>query len=226
MFRVTLYRCSVRNVLNTIMKNYYNKIAGLSNYQIWTNGNTISEITGQIMGHVQPNGYVRMTLTDDDGNVKSFYGHQLVWLAFNGQLPQGHQINHIDECKTNNAIWNLEAVTPAQNNAYGTAKARRSLTLRMNKVEERIDAIEDALYYWQTREEIDGSEKVIRKTRKGVITIQNHIEHLHSELKKWVNKLKDLEDEEIELLEEIRKFERNAKKRVSMNKKNFLKNAR
>ena len=208
------------------MKNYYNKIAGLSNYQIWTNGNTISEITGQIMGHVQPNGYVRMTLTDDDGNVKSFYGHQLVWLAFNGQLPQGHQINHIDECKTNNAIWNLEAVTPAQNNAYGTAKARRSLTLRMNKVEERIDAIEDALYYWQTREEIDGSEKVIRKTRKGVITIQNHIEHLHSELKKWVNKLKDLEDEEIELLEEIRKFERNAKKRVSMNKKNFLKNAR
>ena len=31
----------------------------------------------------------------------------------------------------------------------------------------------------------------------------------------WVNKLKDLEDEEIELLEELRKFERMAKKRVS-----------
>lgn len=208
------------------MKNHFKKIAGFSNYQIWTNGNTISEITGSILGHVQPNGYVRMTLTDDDGKQHSFYGHQLVWLAFNGSLPQGQQINHINECKTDNSIWNLEAVTPAQNNAYGTAKARRSLTMRMNTVERRIDGIEDALYYWQTREEIDGSEKVIRKTRNGVFTIQNHIEHLHSELKNWVNRLKDLEDEEIELLEEIRKFERNAKKRVSMNKKNFLKNAR
>lgn len=69
------------------MNNYYTKIDGLENYQVWTNGNIISEITGQIMGHVQPNGYIRMTLTDDDGHAHSFYGHQLVWLAFNGSLP-------------------------------------------------------------------------------------------------------------------------------------------
>lgn len=98
--------------------------------------------------------------------------------------------------------------------------------MRMNTVERRIDAIENALYYWQTRQEIDGSKKVILKTRNGAITIKNQIERLNSELKKWEDKLKDLEHEEIELLEEIRKFERNARKRVSMNKKNFLKNAR
>lgn len=153
------------------MKNYFNKIEGFSNYQIWSNGNIISEITGSILGHVQPNGYVRMTLTDDDGEHHSFYGHQLVWQAFNGSLPKGQQINHINECKADNSIWNLEAVTPAQNNAYGTAKSRRSLTMRMNTVERRIVALEDALYYWQTREEIDGSEKVIRKTRNRVFTI-------------------------------------------------------
>jgi len=71
------------------------------------------------------------------------------------------------------------------------------------------------LYYWQTRQEIDGSEKVIRKTRQGLLKIGEYIEFLQSELKMWVNKLKDLEDEEIELLEELRKFERMAKKRVS-----------
>lgn len=153
------------------MNNYFTKIDGLGNYQVWTNGNIISEITGQIMGHVQPNGYVRMTLTDDEGNAHSFYAHQIVWLAFNGELPKGKQINHINECKTDNSIWNLEALTPAENNAYGTAKLRRSLSMRMNTVERRIEALEHALYYWETREEIDGSEKVIRKSRNGAITI-------------------------------------------------------
>lgn len=112
MFLETFYRCSVRNALNSIMNNYFNKIDGLSNYQVWLNGNVISETTGSILGHVQPNGYVRMTLTDDKGNSKSYYAHQLVWLAFNGEIPKGQQINHINECKTDNSIWNLELVTP------------------------------------------------------------------------------------------------------------------
>ena len=196
-------------------KNYFTKIDGLEKYQVWTNGNIISEITGQVMGHVQPNGYVRMTLTDDEGNAHSFYAHQIVWLAFNGELPQGKQINHIDECKTNNAIWNLEAVTPAQNNAYGTAKARRSLTMRMNTVERKINVLEDVLELWKNRGMSEGFDKVIRKTRTGLLTIQAYIENLNDELKQMLHKLHELEHEELELINEIKKFERIARKRVS-----------
>lgn len=122
-------------------KNRFKKIVGLSNYQVWLNGNVISEITGSIMGHVQPNGYVRMTLTNDEGKPQTFYAHQLVWLAFKGEIPKGMQINHINECKSDNSIWNLELVTPKQNVAYGTANKRRSLTIRTNTVERRIDAV-------------------------------------------------------------------------------------
>lgn len=116
--RKTLYRCSVQSkkkelMYNKIMnKNKFVKINGLSNYQVWLNGNVISENTGSIMGSLQPNGYVRMTLTNDEGKPQTFYGHQLVWLAFKGEIPKGMQLNHIDEDKTNNAIWNLELVTP------------------------------------------------------------------------------------------------------------------
>ena len=170
----------------------YTKIEGLSDYQVWLNGNIISEKTGSVMGHVQPNGYIRMTLTDDEGNSKTYYAHHLVWRAFMGEIPAGMQINHINECKSDNSIWNLELVTPAENNNWGTAKARRSLTMRMNTVERRIEALEHALYYWETREEIDGSEKVIRKTRHGLLTIGEYIEYLNSEKKSFLNKLKDL----------------------------------
>lgn len=41
--------------------------------------------------------------------------HQLVAGAFIGPCPAGHVINHIDGCRTNNRIWNLEYVTPARN---------------------------------------------------------------------------------------------------------------
>src|SRR5574343_1477154 len=41
--------------------------------------------------------------------------HRLVYEAFNGPIPAGLQINHIDGNKKNNAISNLEAVTQSEN---------------------------------------------------------------------------------------------------------------
>ena len=52
--------------------------------------------------------------------------HRLVWLAFNGAIPEGLQINHRDEDKANNALLNLELVTPSQNMNYGTRTKRAS----------------------------------------------------------------------------------------------------
>lgn len=187
------------------MKNYYKKIGGFSNYQIWSNGNIISEITGQIMGHVQPNGYIRMTLTDDDAKQHSFYGHHLVWFAFKGEIQNGKQINHINECKSDNSIWNLEVLTPAENNAYGTAKARRSLTMRMNTIYKRLDAVPQI-------------KETILTLAETNLSIAENLEHRLQKIEEYrlelIDKLEVLQEEQIELVKEIEKFERKAKKRV------------
>ena len=52
--------------------------------------------------------------------------HRLVWTSFNGAIPEGLQINHKDEVKTNNTLLNLELVTPSQNLNYGTRNKRIS----------------------------------------------------------------------------------------------------
>ncbi len=46
---------------------------------------------------------------------KTFLVHRVVWEAFNGEIPEGLQINHIDGNKANNNLSNLELVTPAEN---------------------------------------------------------------------------------------------------------------
>lgn len=41
--------------------------------------------------------------------------HRIVYSYFKGEIPDGMQINHIDGDKGNNALSNLEVVTPSEN---------------------------------------------------------------------------------------------------------------
>ena len=41
--------------------------------------------------------------------------HRIVWEAFNGKIPEGHMIDHINRDKTDNRIENLRVVTRSQN---------------------------------------------------------------------------------------------------------------
>lgn len=52
--------------------------------------------------------------------------HRLVWEAFNGPIPEGMQINHLDENPLNNRLDNLSLVTPKENTNWGTCIERRS----------------------------------------------------------------------------------------------------
>ena len=61
--------------------------------------------------------------------VKTYRVHRLVWSAFHGEIPEGYEINHIDEDKTNNRLDNLELVTRKENINWGTAIQRRSKTV-------------------------------------------------------------------------------------------------
>lgn len=44
--------------------------------------------------------------------------HRLVWIAFNGAIPSGLEINHKDRRRGNNALENLELLTHRENCMY------------------------------------------------------------------------------------------------------------
>lgn len=47
---------------------------------------------------------------------KLWYAHRIIWLLFNGRIPESMVINHIDCNPSNNKIENLELVTKKTNN--------------------------------------------------------------------------------------------------------------
>lgn len=72
-------------------------------------------------------GYERVRLFS---NRKTKYAriNRLVWEAFVGPIPEGIQINHIDENKSNNNLLNLNLMSPMENTNWGTGIQRRAET--------------------------------------------------------------------------------------------------
>jgi hypothetical protein len=57
----------------------------------------------------------------------TFVAHRIVWEMHYGQIPTGHQIDHIDGDKLNNKVENLRLVTPSVN-SRNKAKRQNSKT--------------------------------------------------------------------------------------------------
>ncbi len=58
------------------------------------------------------------------------YVHRLVWEAFNGTIPSGKEINHIDGNRANNRLSNLQLVTRSENMRH----CHRVLSPSLNRV--------------------------------------------------------------------------------------------
>lgn len=87
-------------------------------------------------------GYPQISLRNHAGRVRSIAVHRLVAEAFLGPCPAGLQVNHIDGCKENNAVSNLEYVTSSQNQSHacrmGLCRTPRKRSLdRAYKLTER-----------------------------------------------------------------------------------------
>lgn len=57
----------------------------------------------KLKGNITPRGYKQVTLRKDGKN-HVFYVHRLVVEAFIGEIPNGLQVNHRNEIKTDNFI--------------------------------------------------------------------------------------------------------------------------
>jgi|ERR1041385_2678668 hypothetical protein len=73
-----------------------------------------------LAGRVLRDGYPYIWLVDGSKQRKQVVAiHRLICRAFHGEPPPGHEVNHIDGVRTNNAADNLEWVTRSQNLKHG-----------------------------------------------------------------------------------------------------------
>lgn len=66
-----------------------------------------------------------------NGKRKYYYTHVIEWEAFNGPIPEGMQVNHINEKTSDNRLENLNLMTPKENCNWGT-RNRRGAEKRIN----------------------------------------------------------------------------------------------
>lgn len=83
----------------------------------------------KLIGYVNNKGYRYVQLCKENKR-KGFSVHRLVAETFIQNPENKPQVNHIDEDKTNNMVYNLEWVTPKENINHGTARERTMKHLR------------------------------------------------------------------------------------------------
>lgn len=68
-------------------------------------------------------GYLRVNLYKER-KYKHLSVHRLVYAAFCGEIPDGYDVNHLNEVKTDNRLKNLNLMTSKQNANFGTRNER------------------------------------------------------------------------------------------------------
>ena len=65
-----------------------------------------------------------------DGKERSLYIHTALWIYFNGDIPEGYEINHRDLNQNNNTLSNLELLTHRENMNYGDTQIKKANGIR------------------------------------------------------------------------------------------------
>ena len=71
------------------------------------------------------NGYQIVCLYDNEGKKKSYRLNRVIYESVSGEpIPEGYDVNHINEVKTDNRFENLNLMTRKENINWGTRNAR------------------------------------------------------------------------------------------------------
>ena len=119
-------------ILNTIRKRIDEAkyIPNYSDYVVLPNEGLVYSLKrNKFIGAKNPEGYWYSSLYSDNGEKWVTNLHRAIWTTVNGPIPQGLEVNHIDENKSNNSIDNLNLLTRKENNNYGTRNERTAKAL-------------------------------------------------------------------------------------------------
>lgn len=134
------------------MKEEFRNIEGYPNYEVSNFGNVRNKTTLKILkGHSNGQGYLHVALYDDNHVGKSIMIHRLVAAAFIPNDKNLPQVNHIDECKTNNRSDNLEWVTSLDNINHGTHNMRVGLNNPNRRPIYSVDKDYNIMYFDSAR---------------------------------------------------------------------------
>lgn len=89
-------------------------------------------------------GYQLVNLTDNYGKIKWYLVHKVVYESVTGEpIPEGMQVNHINEDKMDNRFENLNLKTPKENSNWGTRNSRVSKANTNGKRSKKVGAFKD-----------------------------------------------------------------------------------
>ena len=132
----------------------YGRIKSLDRTVDRSNG-TSAMLNGKILKlRLNHNGYYDVCLGRNRYRV-----NRLVWKAFNGTIPEGMQVNHINEIRTDNAIWNLSLASPKENSNWGTRneKLKGYDTKRERKWVIKLNTNNEILHFYPSLREAERS---------------------------------------------------------------------
>ena len=100
------------------------RVKSLERFRKGANGSLVT-VKEKILKPLIDKGYYQVCLFKQS-NRKAYLVHRLVWSAFNGSIPEGLQVNHINEIKSDNRLSNLNLMTAKENSNWGTRNERVS----------------------------------------------------------------------------------------------------
>lgn len=111
----------------------WRSVPGLENLvEVSTRGRVRNPRLGRVLAGSRSLGYLHVRLSVG-GVRRDFTVHELVALAFHGPRPAGHDVDHIDHDRANNAPENLRYLTASQNRgARACSKCRKTGHLAAN----------------------------------------------------------------------------------------------
>lgn len=184
------------------MKEIWKSIKGYPNYMVSNMGNVKSlgrlvdrkskgkrwqeeKILKPKIDNREGKGYLFVCLYKN--GVKKWYPiHRLVYEAFYGIIPQGMQVNHINEIKSDNRLENLNLMTPKENANWGTRNERVTEKTTNGKLSKPVVQMD------KTNKIIAEFPSIMEVQRRLGISV-SHISKcckggfFHKERNKWVN---------------------------------------
>jgi hypothetical protein len=99
---------------------------------------------------------------------RGLFVHRLIWMHFNGPIPEGYEINHINRMKADNRIENLELSTPSGNSrhAYSSPGGNCRSSLDSEKVRAIRQRIRTGMSYIRIANEFGVSPRTISRIRR------------------------------------------------------------
>lgn len=100
-----------------------NILIGDKSFECDSNGMILKQNGGIYKQTPDKDGYLRYHIRDYETKITfNISVHKVVWIYFNGLIPEGMTVDHIDDVKTNNHISNLQLLSAIDNAIKGNAR--------------------------------------------------------------------------------------------------------